>query len=130
MKRTVWLWAILLTLLAAAATWAASIDTLYLKAGDVAPPYKVLVIDENGTMDLTGTTITATMRSLETGTNRFEGITCTSTDLLNGRFEYRWADSDTTSTGAYSMQFHIQHADGQFTIPTGTDAEVVIEERY
>lgn len=123
--------AVTLLLLSLFCTVEAVVDDLPLVRGDTRPAYPIVIRDKMGIVDLTGTTVTATMENYSTGVNIFTDAAVLVTSATAGEAEYRWAGSDTNTVGAFSIQFKVIDAEGNTsTYPTSFKTKVIISERY
>lgn len=105
------------------------VEDFYIKKGDKLPFYKLVVRDQDGAIDLTGTVAVATMQLISTGVNKFENQSVSLASDVTGGMEYQWQTGDTDTIGEYAIEFKVTSADGDFTVPKGFTAKVIIEER-
>ena len=96
--------------------------TFDIKRNDLQPYLYVTMQSSTGTaIDLTGATIVATMKDIESGTLKINrqsaGVTATSAST--GAVQYEWQSGDTDTTGNYHFEFEVTPASGgKFTLPT------------
>jgi hypothetical protein len=122
---------IALILLLSACSQAQAIDRKVMKQGDTLPPYYVTITDSSGVaVDLTGCTVTASMRADGNTLNAFTDAPAIIGIPTAGFFTFYFDATKTAKAGTYTIQFRITGPSGTFTIPTGTMAPVVIEEKY
>lgn len=139
MKRTI---SLLLSLAIIASTIAffvhevgAAIKVRDYRQGATGPAYGLQVKDYVAGLltpfDLTGTTITCTMRSLRSGANVFTNRAATVYDATVGKVMCRWQAGDLATVGEYAIQFKIIGTDGSiYIIPAGEDAQIVVGTAY
>jgi hypothetical protein len=108
-----------------------AIDRLNIKQGATLPIYRVTVVDTSGaTVDLTGCTVTATMRQDGNTTNAFSNVPAVVSVPTAGYFDFYWNTSQTAKVGTYTIQFTIAGPAGTYGLPTGTLAPITIEPSY
>jgi hypothetical protein len=119
-------------LILAICSQASAIDRLKIKQGSTLPSYRVPVVDSFGAaVDLTGCTVTASMRADGNSVNAFtDALAVIAAPPTAGVFIFYWSTSQTAKAGTYTIQFTVRGPRGTFTIPTGTLAPVTIERRY
>lgn len=114
----------------------AAINILNLRQGATGKPYCIWVkdYDANNVLqpcDLTGTTITCSMRNLRTGANVFTNRAVVVYDATQGKIKYCWQVGDTVAIGDFAIQFKIIDTDGSIIIiPAGEDAQIKIGVAY
>lgn len=105
-------------------------DNFYIKKDDNYPYYRIIVRSAEGAIDLIGSTITFTMRNLDTSINKIESV-ATLVPTIIGCVEYRWLVGDLDTVGEYGIEFEITLADNSvFTVPKGYTAKVIVEDTY
>ena len=110
---------------------AAAADTLYLRQGDTLPIIKETLVSSSGAaVDLTGCTVTATMRAAGSTTNAFADWQAVISAPAAGSFEFYWATTLTASTGLYFIQFTVATPTGRYTLPSSSNQAVSIGEKY
>ena len=109
-----------------------AIERIFLTQGDVLPAYQVFVVDASGLpVDLTGCTITATMRMDGNTINAFANSPAlVSSPPTSGAFSFFWNSTQTATSGAYTIQFTVNSPGGVYTLPSGTLAPVKIVPKY
>lgn len=104
---------------------------LYLRRHDLQPYYYAQAVSETGSaINLTGATIRATMRQVDTTTAilnyTITGVTVTAATA--GEFQLQWPTGSTATTGVFQLEFEITPSSGgKFTVPVKDDAMVIIE---
>lgn len=89
----------------------------YIKQGDTAPPVSIQVIrQDNGLpLNLTSSTVKFSMRMTGANTNAVNSLDGVITDAVNGKVEYRWTNTDTSTVGNYRGEFIVTLADTRIT---------------
>ena len=109
----------------------ATADTLFLRQGDTLPIIKESLVALSGApIDLTGCTVTATMRAAGNTVNSFSDWPCVISAPAAGSFEFYWAETLTATSGLYFIQFTVITPTGRQTIPSSSNQAVQINERY
>lgn len=120
---------------AAAPAWA-TITPLELRQGSTGPALNIWIKDYDTdnklkSCDLTGTTITCTMRNLRTGANVFTNRAAVVYDATKGKIRCVWQSGDTAAIGEYAIQIRILDVEGKLIIlPGGEDAQVRVKQAY
>lgn len=121
---------------AAASAARAAINPLELRQGATGPALNIWVkdYDTNNQLqacDLTGSTITCTMRNLRTNANVFSNRAAVVYDATKGKIRCAWQTGDTTAIGEYAVQVKIVKPDGEIMIlPGSEDAQVRVKQAY
>lgn len=104
-------------------------NKLTFKRNDTRPYLKIKVTDEDGNnVDLTGSTITFTMRNRSDATIKVNAGSCTITSATAGEVEYRWASSDLDTAGIYDGEFSIVFpGPTTLTLPSNNYIEIEVE---
>lgn len=109
----------------------AKVNDFYIKTGDRLPYYTFQVVDAAGTaIDISSTTITATVQNLSTSQEIVTDGAVNITNGTSGYAEYRWADGSTNTAGSYAIEFKIISGGLQYTLPAAYNALVIIKSRY
>jgi hypothetical protein len=106
-----------------------SVQDFYLKKSDTGPYYYIQLTDSSGAIDLLGTTITCSMRSV-TGTAKVVNATMTVTDTANGYAEYRWAATDTNWPNTFLFEVYVIISGVKYTFPTRGQAKIIIYDNF
>jgi hypothetical protein len=106
-----------------------SVQDFYLKKSDTGPYYYIQLIDSNGAIDLTGTTLTCSMKSV-TGTAKISNASMVVTDTANGMAEYRWTSSDTSWPNTYLFEVYAVIGGVRYTFPTRGQARIIIYDNF
>jgi hypothetical protein len=86
--------------------------TIKTVAGNTAPPV-VLTLEREGTIiDLTGCSVTLTIKNLGTGTITVSNAPCTVTNAVGGIITYVRGATDIPTAGAYVADVKVTYADG------------------
>jgi hypothetical protein len=105
-----------------------AVDILTLHINDTMPYYYATIWDSNGPYDLSGCTVLTYLKD-STGHLVINGSPASVTNATSGEIQYQWANSDTNTVGAYTIQFKITNGTGKvFTVPTGPYAKIIIEQ--
>lgn len=121
---------LLLFALLLAAPVLAEVDPFPMKTGDRLPFYPVKFRTSTGVVDLSGSTVTATMVD-STGNTVFADAVVYVTATTRGEAEYRWATGDTAAAGTYYIEFRVVDPTGRpYTLPSSFRAAVVITDSY
>ena len=104
-------------------------NKLTFKRNDTRPYFKVKIIDESGNnVDLTGATVTFTMRNRSDATVKVNAASCTVTSATAGEVEYRWAATDLDTAGIYDGEFCITFSGPTIlTLPSNNYIEIEVE---
>jgi len=87
--------------------------------GSVRPAQSITWTDADGTpIDLTGATITGTMRKIGDDTTRAITGALTVTDGAAGRFTWQYDAADVATAGSYEAQFTATYDTGPTPAPT------------
>jgi len=114
----------LLLLMVAGAAWAA--DPLRIDRGDTLPVYPAVVRSAGGAYNLTGCSVEFFMIDAD-GNSILANKTATIVSASKGQIEYRWADGDTNTPGAYTVKFRVTTQDSKrFTQPVDGSHRVII----
>lgn len=109
----------------------ADAEKLFMKTGDTYPSYKIQLYDSNGAIDLTGATVSFSMKNSVNGTNKISNVSATITSPTTGDVTYYWAVTDTATAGLYNIEFKVTLASGGiFKVPTNSKAQVNIESAF
>jgi len=97
------------------------IKTFYITQHDLQPYYPVQVKStSNSPVDLTDSTIRCIMK-VQKGTSIIINRESTGvyvSDAINGKFEYKWLQGQTGTTGQFYIEFEVTPlSGGKFTVP-------------
>jgi hypothetical protein len=107
-----------------------SVKDLDLKKGATGPYYYAQITDSTNTaVNLSGATITCTMKSL-TGTAKINAVACNVTSATSGYFEYRWAANDTNWCTTFLIEFTATVGGLTYIWPSKETAKVIIRDNF
>jgi hypothetical protein len=101
----------------------------YLRKGDTGPYYYVQITDSSGAVNLSGGTVTVTMKSL-TGTVKVDAAAASITSAANGYVEYQWTTTDTNWPTNFLIEFKLTLGGRIYTFPTRDTARVIIKDNF
>lgn len=105
-----------------------AIDKFSINLGD-SPNYdgQITKHDILTPVDLTGKTVTATMKNTITGAAKFTGrsVTVTSSGAVDGLFTFSFLDTDTDIAGTYKIYFHVMP--DNITYPNPAQGLAIVE---
>lgn len=90
--------------------------TIKTVAGNTAPPITLTLEREGVVIDLTGCTVTLTIKNLGTGSITVTDAACTISDAAGGVVTYTRGTGDIPSAGAYVADVKVTYADATFEI--------------
>lgn len=117
---------IMVLLIAGSAT---AVNDFYLRNGDTGPYYYAQITDKDGAVDLSGATVTFSMRSL-TGTAKVTDQSVTISDAANGYIEYHWQAADTDWSTTFLAEFSVTLGGLEYTFPSKGSARVIITDNF
>jgi hypothetical protein len=95
------------------------------KVGDTGAALQFHLTDDVGSpADLTGATVTLSMRPVAGGPLKVAAATCTITDATAGRGEYRWSAGDVDTAGEFLAEVRVTLAGRHRTFPAVGAARV------
>lgn len=96
-----------------------------IKQNDTSPSLQATLSDTSGAVDIVGATVKLHMKSLAGVLVIDEDMTIT--DATNGVVQYDWVTGDTSTVGAYYVEFEVTYADGGIeTFPNSGSLPLVI----
>jgi hypothetical protein len=102
-----------------------------IKRGDTSPFLIAQLVNANGPLNLTGSTVTlrfwpSSCCSLPPASEVREGV-CTLFNAIRGTVIYQWQPGDTAESGVFEMEFQVESLSGaRFTAPNDGTLELVI----
>lgn len=111
------------------AATATAVNELYLRNGDTGPYYYAQITDKDGAVNLTGATVTFSMKSL-TGTAKVTDQDVTISDAVNGYIEYHWKASETDWSTTFLAEISVTLGGVEYTFPTRGSAKVIITDNF
>lgn len=101
-----------------------------LKAGDTYPSLRVKLMDEGYPFNLTGYTVTISIKRTDSDSAMVDEATATIESENRGIVEYDWQSGDTDDSGTYLAEFVADDGSGDtVTFPNNSYARVYIEDR-
>lgn len=101
-----------------------------LRVGDTGPYYYAQIVDQNGdAVDITGATVTFSMRSM-TGTAKVSGSAMEISTASSGEIEYRWDAADTDWAATFAVQIQMTLGGLTYSFPTSGVAKVIISDLF
>lgn len=103
--------------------------TVHVRQNDTLPYLDFgLVKDLNKTAhDLTGATVTFTMRNRKTDVVKIDGASVTLIDAAAGEVRYSWSSGDLDEAGYFNGEFQVTFADERIlTFPAGEYIEIEV----
>ena len=103
---------------------------LFVKKDDTRPHLDVALEDEEGfPMNLTGATITFSMRDAATKVAKVTNSSCTVLDALRGEVRHSWTTSMTDTEGVFEGEFQVTDFESRVqTFPSSGFVVIVIVE--
>jgi hypothetical protein len=98
-----------------------TMNRFYLKQGDTARSLSCVLEDNTGAaQDLTGATVTFSMREKETQAVKVDALAATVVTAGTGLVRYDWAADDVDTPGTYEGEFRVTLSSGkQISFPSG-----------
>jgi hypothetical protein len=103
---------------------------LAIRRNDTVPAFVWIITDADGApLDLTGATVSLTMRALTSNTPVTLTGTPSVTDPTNGVVQFAWSTADTSTAGLFQCEWHITlSGGGTYTYPNDGYLMVNVEE--
>lgn len=108
------------------------IDVFYIGQGRTLPAYPFVVRNASGVVDLSALGVSAVyfaMARVSTG-SVVVSYPAVITNAAAGEGEYRWSIADTAATGDFAASLLFKAAAGDFELPHGEMAKIVVEDRF
>lgn len=102
---------------------------LFIRQNDTVPPLLTVINDQNGNpLNLSGASVTFTMRS-EQSTNPVKLLGSASiTNASTGSVQFSWNTADTATPGLYAAEWHVtQSGGGTYTYPNNGYLSISVE---
>lgn len=102
----------------------------FIRQGDTVPILTSTILDQNGNViNLTGASVSFTMRTLTSSTPLTLAGSATVTNATTGAVQYAWNTNDTQTAGLYMGEWHVTESGGAtYTYPNDGYLTISVEE--
>jgi len=84
-----------------------------MKQNDTSPPLTAQLTNANGPQDLTGATVTMSMRLQGSSANKISDAACSIVgNPTLGNVQYNWQAGDTNTAGVFAVEFRVTFSNG------------------